>query len=224
MFIAGWNVKDIVRTSQQCLRDIKNPFANVRPGEGCRLTGSMKVNKVAGNFHMTIGESLVRDGAHIHQFIPTEAPKFNVSHTIHSLSFGEQHPYLPAANFLDNTVRFVNESTGGTGLFQYFIRIVPTEYIDKAGVTKLVTNKFTFTEKFRPVVMADYQRTPGMSGGAPVIPGIFFVYDLSPFMLQVSTAQIPLSHLITRLLAVVGGVFCVLGLLDSLWYKAFKGK
>jgi hypothetical protein len=72
--------------------------------------------------------------------------------------------------------------------------------------------------------MADYQRTPGMSGGAPVIPGIFFVYDLSPFMLQVSTAQIPLSHLITRLLAVVGGVFCVLGLLDSLWYKAFKGK
>ena len=213
-----------MRTAEQCLRDSKNPFANVRPGEGCRLTGSMRVNKVAGNVHMTIGESLVRDGAHIHQFIPSEAPKFNVSHTIHELTFGDKHPLMPSTNFLDNTVRYVDESTGGTGLFQYFLRIVPTEYVDKAGRTSLVTNQFTYTEKFRPVVLAEYQRIPGHPGGAPVIPGIFFVYDLSPFLLQVSTAQIPLSHLVTRLLAIVGGVFCVLGLLDSLWYSAFKGK
>lgn len=214
-----------MRTSQQCLRDAKNPFANVRPGEGCRLTGSMRVNKVAGNVHMTIGESLVRDGAHIHQFNPSEAPKFNVSHTIHSLSFGEQHPRLRAPSLLDGAVRYVNDSTGGTGLFQYFVRIVPTEYVDKAGRTSLVTNQYTYTEKFRPVVMADYQRAPGQQGGSsPVIPGIFFVYDLSPFLVQVSPAQTPLSHLVTRLLAIVGGVFCVMGLLDSLWYKAFKGK
>lgn len=193
-------------------------------GEGCRLTGSMKVNKVAGNVHMTIGESIVRDGAHIHQFVPTEAPDFNVSHTIHEISFGEKYPLLPSSNFLDNTVRYVNESTGGTGLFQYFIRIVPTEYLDKAGNIGFVTNHFTYTEKFRPVVLEDYKRTPGRVGGSPVIPGIFFVYDLSPFSLQISTAQVPLSHLLTRLLAIVGGVFCVLGLMDSLWYKAFRGK
>jgi endoplasmic reticulum-Golgi intermediate compartment protein 3 len=217
-------VNAIVRTAEQCLRDSSNPFANVRQGEGCRLTGSMKVNKVAGNVHMTIGESLVRDGAHIHQFIPSEAPKFNVSHTIHELTFGKQHPFLPTTNFLDNTVRYVDEGTGGTGLFQYFIRIVPTEHVDKHGQTGFVTNQFTYTEKFRPVVMDDYKRVPGHVGGAPVIPGIFFVYDLSPFLLQVSTAQVPLSHLVTRLLAIVGGVFCVLGLCDSLWYKCFKGK
>ena len=145
-------------------------------------------------------------------------------HTIHELTFGDKHPLMPSTNFLDNTVRYVDESTGGTGLFQYFLRIVPTEYVDKAGRTSLVTNQFTYTEKFRPVVLAEYQRIPGHPGGAPVIPGIFFVYDLSPFLLQVSTAQIPLSHLVTRLLAIVGGVFCVLGLLDSLWYSAFKGK
>jgi hypothetical protein len=183
----------------------------------------MKVNKVAGTVHMTIGESLVRDGMHIHQFLPSDAPNFNVSHTIHSLSFGEEHPLLPTSNYLDNTVRFVNETTGGTGLFQYFIRIVPTEFLDRSGAPSLVTNHFTYTEKFRPVVMSDYERGH-VGGSAPVIPGIFFVYDLSPFMLQVSTAQVPLSHLLTRLLAIVGGVFCVLGLLDSLWYKAFKGK
>ena len=219
----GWNVNAVVRTAEQCLRDARNPFANVKPGEGCRLTGTMKVNKVAGNVHMTIGESIVRDGAHIHQFIPSEAPKFNVSHTIHEFSFGKKHPYLPTYNFLDNTVRYVNESTGGTGLFQYFIKIVPTEYLDKSGEASFVTNQYTFTEKFRPVDMNDYKRG-GHTGHAPVIPGIFFVYDLSPFLVQVSSAQIPLSHLITRLLAIVGGVFCVLGILDSLWYLTFKGK
>ena len=93
----------IVRNSTQCLNDKRNPFANVRPGEGCQVSGSMKVNKVAGNFHMTLGESFVRDGAHIHQFIPSEAPGFNVSHTIHSLSFGETYPSMPP-NPLDNGI------------------------------------------------------------------------------------------------------------------------
>lgn len=220
----GWSTNAITRSSEQCLRDSKNPFANVREGEGCRLTGTMKVNKVAGNVHMTIGESIVRDGAHIHQFVPSEAPKFNVSHTIHSLTFGEEHPSMPRNNYLNGAVRFVNESTGGTGLFQYYIRIVPTEYMGKNGIATLVTNQYTYTEKFRPVVMEDYKKTPGHAGKAPVIPGIFFVYDLSPFMVQISSSQIPVSHLLTRILAIVGGVFCVLGLLDSLWYKAFRGK
>ena len=60
-----------------------------------------QVNKVAGNFHIAHGESIVRDGKHIHQFNPLLAPKFNVSHTIHSISFGDPYPSMPA-NPLDN--------------------------------------------------------------------------------------------------------------------------
>jgi endoplasmic reticulum-Golgi intermediate compartment protein 3 len=97
----GWATNMILKTAEQCLRDKRNPYANVKPGEGCQVSGSMVVNKVAGNFHMTLGESFVRDGAHIHQFIPAEAPGFNVSHTIHSLSFGETYPSMPP-NPLDN--------------------------------------------------------------------------------------------------------------------------
>lgn len=84
----------IIRNSTQCLTDSSNPFAMVKVGEGCRIQGSMSVNKVAGNFHMTMGESIVRDGAHIHQFLPDEAPSFNVSHTIHSISFGQIYPSM----------------------------------------------------------------------------------------------------------------------------------
>jgi len=88
-------VAEVLKDSEQCLRDKKNPFASVRKGEGCRVSGTMRVNKVAGNFHMALGDSVVRDGRHIHQFVPSEAPGFNVSHTIHSVSFGEPYPSMP---------------------------------------------------------------------------------------------------------------------------------
>ncbi len=56
--------------------------------EGCNLSGRMKVNKVAGNIHMAMGESSVKSGHHIHMFDFRDSPKFNISHTIHKLSFG----------------------------------------------------------------------------------------------------------------------------------------
>lgn len=91
----GWRSQEILQNSSQCLHDAKNPFAHVKKGEGCQISGQMLVNKVAGNFHIAFGDSIVRDGMHIHQFVPTEAPGFNVSHTIHSLSFGMKYPKMP---------------------------------------------------------------------------------------------------------------------------------
>ena len=42
------------------------------------------------------GESIIRDGRHIHQFNPVEAPKYNISHTIHTLSFGDKvYAHMP---------------------------------------------------------------------------------------------------------------------------------
>jgi endoplasmic reticulum-Golgi intermediate compartment protein 3 len=167
----GWANTMILRTAEQCLKDRRNPFANVKPGEGCRVSGTMIVNKVAGNFHMTLGESFVRDGAHIHQFIPAEAPGFNVSHTIHSLSFGDTYPSMPP-NPLDNgelprrrdsrltssplAVRYCQQ-VPGTGLFQYFIKVVPTRYTNQKLLADTATNQYTVTEKFRPVVLEDFQ-------------------------------------------------------------------
>lgn len=99
----GWAISEIIRNSTQCLEDPTNAFSIYKRGEGCRVSGKMNVNKVAGNFHIAHGESIVRDGRHIHQFLPAEAPGFNVSHTIHSLSFGEPYPKMPS-NPLDNSM------------------------------------------------------------------------------------------------------------------------
>lgn len=99
----SWSLTNILKDSVQCLRDKSNPFANVRSGEGCRVSGSMYINKVAGNFHVAHGESIIKDGHHIHQFNIAEAPKFNISHTIHSISFGDKYPDMPP-NPLDDGI------------------------------------------------------------------------------------------------------------------------
>lgn len=39
----GWNWVDVVKNSTQCEHDKINPFASVRNGEGCRVSGSIYI-------------------------------------------------------------------------------------------------------------------------------------------------------------------------------------
>lgn len=68
----------------------------------------MQVNKVSGNFHVAVGEGVMRDGRHVHQYNLDEAAAFNTSHTIHNLSFGEPYPGM-RPNPLDGTKRIIDK-------------------------------------------------------------------------------------------------------------------
>jgi Endoplasmic reticulum vesicle transporter len=46
------------------------------------------------------------------------------------------------------------EGLGSTGLYQYFIKVVPTVFRD-GNKRKLLTNQYTFTERFRPLMLPD---------------------------------------------------------------------
>jgi hypothetical protein len=216
-------VAPILKGSEQCQHDSTNPFANVEPGEGCRVTGTMNVNKVAGNIHIAHGESIVRDGRHIHQFLPQDAPNFNISHTIHKLSFGDAYPYMPE-NPLDKHIRMI-PTDGSTGLFQYFIKVIPTIYTSSASYYTTKTNQYTVTEKFRPLMLPQLNQ-PGqpMKMQQAVLPGIFFIYDVSPFMIEVQHEYTPFFHFFTKACAIVGGVFSVMGFIDIVWFKLLQKK
>jgi hypothetical protein len=221
-----WSINDILRNSTQCLHDRANHFVGVDDDEGCMISGVMKVNKVAGNFHIAQGESIVRDGRHIHQFNPVLAPKFNVSHTVHSLSFGDPYPSMPS-NPLDKVSKIINQEEP-TGLFQYFIRIIPTIYTNEFGY-QTFTNQYTITDRFRPLQLPKVAPTTKDSEDSvpvkppdAVLPGIFFIYELSPFMIEASRIRMPILHFATKLCAIVGGVFTVLGVVDSLFFRFLK--
>lgn len=191
-----------------------------------------------------MGESVIKDGRLIHQFLPEDAPNFNVSHIIHELSFGLPIPGRTEKGALDGMVKLVTEDSGTTGLFQYFVKVVPTYYKShkEAKQAILETNRFFVTERFRPLMTeildehyelgTEHQEkvagihasaTTGKGGIGPshhkvqnaVLPGVFFIYDMYPFALEISKTSVPLSHLLIRLMAVVGGVITITGLIIS---------
>lgn len=73
--------------------DTKMPVRSIKavePYDACRVHGSLKLNKVAGNFHITQGKSLHFPGqGHLHLNILFDDTVANFSHRITKMSFGD---------------------------------------------------------------------------------------------------------------------------------------
>lgn len=52
-----------------------------------------------------------------------------------------------------------------------------------------------------------------------ILPGVFFIYQVYPFAVEISKEEVPLTHLLIRILATIGGVFTIIGWLDTLAYS-----
>ena len=55
-----------------------------------------------------------------------------------------------------------------------------------------------------------------------LIPGVYFVYDFSPLRSVVKETHLPFFELCTSLCAILGGVFTVMGMVDSFVYSLGK--
>ena len=159
---------------------------------------------MAGNFHVAPGKAFQSpQGQLIHEFKPFETSTYNVSHVIHSLSFGIHYPNR--INPLDASQAILST---GSGVFQYFIKVVPTKYEFASGHA-LASCQYSVTEQFKPA------NDPKKGF---VLPGVFFIYDISPIMVKFSERRPTFTYFLTSLCAIVGGVFTVAGIVDSLVY------
>mmetsp|Transcript_49667 Transcript_49667/g.94914 ORF Transcript_49667/g.94914 Transcript_49667/m.94914 type:complete len:344 (-) Transcript_49667:178-1209(-) len=165
-------------------------------GEGCNIAGYLEVERVAGNFHVSVHAQSFHVLEAVLQGDPT---RLNVSHVIHSMAFGPEYPGI--VNPLDGTDRILQEDVG-TGTFKYFLKVVPTTYSSLRG-PEIPTNQFSVTEYFLPT-----------KGHDPQLPAVYFMYDLYPITVHIKESTRSFGHFLTRLCAVVGGVFAVSGMLD----------
>ena len=212
----GWSTETLADDAEQCKREKLNPFARAHRGEGCRLEGHMAVNKVAGNFHVALGKTKSVDGRLIHQFAVSDLETYNTGHKIHALSFGV--PFPGQSNPLDGKGVEVNANWMKTAVYQYFIKIVPTNYTDTAKGESFLSYQYSFTEKIIPV--GDGLDGMHKAGPGVKLPGVFFVYELSPFMVQSTVQSEPFAHFLTHVCAIVGGVFTVSGFFDAALARA----
>ncbi|XP_053683376.1 endoplasmic reticulum-Golgi intermediate compartment protein 3 [Sabethes cyaneus] len=174
--------------------------------EGCQIYGSMEVNRVGGSFHIAPGKSFSFSHIHVHDVQPFASSRFNTSHRINTLSFGEEFGFGQTSP-LDSTEEIANE---GAMMFQYYIKIVPTEFVPLNG-PKLHTNQFSVTK---------HQKSVSVASGETGMPGIFVTYELSPLMVRFTEKRSSFSHFATNLCAIIGGIFTVAGIIDSLLFTS----
>eukprot|EP01104_Vermistella_antarctica_P004260 TRINITY_DN14746_c0_g1_i1.p1 TRINITY_DN14746_c0_g1~~TRINITY_DN14746_c0_g1_i1.p1 ORF type:complete len:379 (+),score=92.73 TRINITY_DN14746_c0_g1_i1:203-1339(+) len=203
----GWSLRDL-ESIAQCVRDGVVDELDDQKGEGCRVYGYVHVSKVAGNFHVAPGKSFENSRVHVHDLATHGGESFDLTHTINELSFGEKYPGL--INPLDGAHKKTkNVDMKGYGMmYQYFVKVVPTVYTYSDG-NSVETNQFAVTEHER---FLDPHATSGL-------PGVFFMYEISPIKVTFSEAVHSFASFLTSICAIVGGVFTVSGMVDSLIYK-----
>ena len=196
---------------EQCKREgFSEVLGNVHE-EGCEFKGFLDVNKVQGNFHIAPGKSFQQGEQHVHDLSPFPDGKFNFSHEVRHLSFGEGYP--GKVDPLDGTKRTL-KLPAETGVYQYFFRIVPTTYTYLNPFKKdISTNQYSVVDHFKPVDAASIQ------GGSSDLPGVFFFYDLSPIKVDIAEYRTSVWKFLAEVCASVGGVFAVSGIVDKVVYK-----
>ncbi|KAM7459061.1 hypothetical protein BLSTO_00182 [Blastocystis sp. subtype 1] len=202
----GWDTWFIDYYAPQCRKD-QPDRSNRAPAKGCMVWGVLEVNKVSGNFHIAAGHAQNRDSRHVHSFSPSQIFSFNVTHHIEKLSFGDFIPGTP--NPLDSHDMVAAELVS----HNYYLKIVPTVYTN--ATSQVLSNQYSVYEVSRPVQMSAF-------GQITSLPGVFFVYDITPFMHSISERHMSLAHFLVRICAVIGGVAAIAKLLDTIMYYRAK--
>ncbi|XP_074148607.1 endoplasmic reticulum-Golgi intermediate compartment protein 3 isoform X1 [Sminthopsis crassicaudata] len=207
----GWAFKN-PDTIEQCRREGFSQKMQEQKNEGCQVYGFLEVNKVAGNFHFAPGKSFQQSHVHVHAVEIHDLQSFgldniNMTHYIRRLSFGEDYPGI--VNPLDDTNITAPQASM---MFQYFVKVVPTVYMKVNGEV-LRTNQFSVTR---------HEKVANGLIGDQGLPGVFVLYELSPMMVKLTEKHRSFTHFLTGVCAIIGGMFTVAGLIDSLIYHSAR--
>lgn len=193
-------------------QDIDRIRKMIHSGEGCRIKGFVRVNKVPGNVHLS---------TYSHSFLfgtlYQEVRRLNISHTINHISFGVDKDISFVAknlkgtgivNPLDGVSQAVLETKSGgysdSAIFEYYTKVVPTTYIP---LDRPALHVYQFTANSNKIMNQQ-------------MPSLYLRYDFSPVTVKYRETQESLSHFLVQICAVIGGVFTVAGILDSVLHKS----
>ncbi|GAX21593.1 hypothetical protein FisN_29Hh026 [Fistulifera solaris] len=197
----GWALPDL-STIAQCRQ---SPQTDEGEHEGCNVHGKVALDSGGGNLHLAPGEDMANGltrpaSVSLFDLLLLKFHEWNVTHTIHKLRFGPEHP--DAIYQLEGQKRVVKDSHG---MYQYYLQIIPTQYKFQNGTT-IQTNQYSVTEHLRHV-------PPGSNRG---LPGVFFFYEVSPLHVEITEGyRKGWIAFVTSVCAVVGGVVTTMGLLDQ---------
>lgn len=183
--------------------------------QGCRFTGFIEVQRVPGNFH--IGHHAFGD---IMQNLDRQGIKLDNSFKINHLSFGEktrfssiksrfpdtdiQHPLdgyeLSRKDNLDNKMRSL-----------FSIKAVPSIFESDWGFGDWFASE---------VFQLNSHEEHRMEGSNENL--IIFQYKVSPVAVRYSNHRENTAQFLINICAIIGGVFTIAGIVDSIIHKTSK--
>ncbi|GMF13972.1 unnamed protein product [Phytophthora lilii] len=194
--------------------------------EGCEISGSISVNRVPGMLVFTARSDEVS----------FNAQAIDISHVVNHFSFGQVRRTenlfagvsgqvaAPSNRYpLDKKV-YTIESENVT--VEHFLNVslpallVWLMAVFNACVAFVVRMKvvgFDNQDSTRKTHLQQrsYEFSATTTQYEDKQPSALFTFDISPLVVQITTDNIPFYHFITHLCAVIGGVFTILGLVDS---------
>lgn len=205
-----WN--PLTENFEQCRdeKKLESEYAKKAFDEGCGIFGTIEVNRMGGSFHIAPGKSFSVNHIHVHDVQPFSSSKFNTSHQINKLTFGDDldHKLISShSQPLDNLQVIAKETAI---MYNYYLKIVPTLFVSADGSRIVNTNQFSVTT---------HQKSATSSSGESAMPGVFFSYELSPLMVKYTEKSNSLSHFLVNICGIIGGIFTVASLLDGVLHK-----
>ena len=169
--------------------------------QGCLIAGFIDVKRVPGSLSIAAHSK--------HHSI--SASMVNTTHFIKHFSYGKVIPSLFASEMssIVTPLRGTTwRTTGANHTFEHFVKVVSEttrlQYAHFLGSNEYVAYKYTAHSH-------EYQDNDRFAAAR-------FTYDLSPMSVLVSISYTPLYHFLTSVCAIVGGVFTVIGIFDSILY------
>ncbi|KAF8807133.1 Sec1-like protein [Phlegmacium glaucopus] len=203
--------------------------------EGCNIAGRMRVNKVVGNIHLSLGRSFQSSSRNLYELVPylrDEKDRHDFSHVVHHLAFesDDEYDYWKAEagkamrrrmglaeNPLDGAAA---HTTKAQYMFQYFLKVVSTQFRTLDG-QKINAHQYSTTQFERDLSEGVNGDTPGgihLQHGITGLPGVFFNFEISPILVVHAETRQSFAHFLTSTCAIVGGVLTVASLLDGILF------
>ncbi|XP_024976729.1 protein disulfide isomerase-like 5-4 [Cynara cardunculus var. scolymus] len=185
--------------------DAKRPAPR---GGGCRIEGFVRVKKVPGNL-------VISARSESHSF---DASLMNMSHIISNFTFGKKvtprmmndlrrlHHYTQTTHDKLSGKVYINVEDRANVTIEHYLQVVKTEVMSSSHQ-----------------LIEDYEYTAHSSlVHAHTIPVAKFHFEPSPMQILVMENEKSFPHFITNICAIIGGIFTVAGILDSLLHNTMR--
>jgi thiol-disulfide isomerase/thioredoxin len=182
-------------------------------GEGCQLTGSVSISRVPGTLRISATSES-------HSF---NTRVMNVSHHVDRLlfsSFGETHrlrhvlPLEQRSGLLSSSYKMHQE----LATLKHYLKVVPFQYAFLDGETQHTYLYKANYNEYKPRKLEWYEGQADAYVDTDLTPNAAFYYDISPVMVVMREETQSFSSFVTKICAVIGGIYTVVGLLDSVLY------